>query len=299
MRFSASVLVLLLVPLVASAADVSFVSNPVWLSTAKTTEGETVQASTVITKQGAEAISGTVTFFDNGKVLGTSDFLLPSGVGGVVVALSFVPEKGTHVVSAKITQAVSGDQALSVTGEAKAGGSLIVEPDNDRDKITDAIDMDDDNDGVSDVDEKKAGTDPLKKEIVAQPQVAGASTTASGALNQATAIAKSVGGTVFEKTEGFRLNGADYFDKKIAEEEAKRSATKPETTPEQDLDEKLIHPKSLTEQISDTSGIVEGIKIQAYKVFSFIFNNVYIFYIIIIFFVLWILRKIWRRHSLN
>jgi hypothetical protein len=279
---------------VAHAQEVSFVSNPVWLSSTKTTEGESVQASTVVTKQGVEAISGTVTFYANGKSLGTSDFSLPAGVGGVVLALTFVPEPGSYSVSAKITKAVSGGEVLEVVGEAKASGSLVVEADNDRDKIADAADSDDDNDGVSDADEKKAGTDPLKKEVaqsVPVPQVAGASAIADQA--------KAAGGVVFERAEDFRTDSAAYLERKIKEEEAARSLKKQETVLEEDLDATLVHPKSFTEQISDTSGILEGVKIQAYKAAHFVFDNVYVFYLVIIAFILWLLRKIWRRYSLN
>lgn len=289
---------------VAGAAEVSFVSNPVWLSVAKTTEGVSVQASTVVTKQGDEAISGTVTFYSDGKALGTSDFSLPAGVGGVIVALSFVPEKGTHAVSAKITKAAAGNEALTVTGEAKAGEKLVVEPDNDRDQISDAVDADDDNDGVSDADEKKAGTDPLKKEVAAEtaPAVAGASTTANGIVDQATEAAKSASSAVLAKTEDFRLSAGKYFDTKLAEAEAAKKAKQEAAKPEDgtDLDEILVaEPKSLTEQVKDTSGILERVKIQAYKALSFVFNSFYAFYIILVLLVLWILRKIWKRYSLD
>ena len=300
--FGLSFGVVFCVACVASAAEVSFVSNPLWLSTTKTTEGESVQASTVITKQGAEAISGTVTFYANGKELGATDFSLSSGVGGVVVALSFVPEKGTSAVSAKITHAVVGDEAITVTGEAKAGVTLVVEPDNDRDKIADATDPDDDNDGISDADEKKNGTDPLKKEVVqsAAPSVAGATTSTGDFVGQATSVAKNTGSLLFAKTEGFRLSAGDYFDTKIAEAEAVRKAKQAAAGEEMDLDERLVAgPKPFMEQLKDTSGLFEGIKIQAYKVLAFIFGNVYAFYIVIILFVLWLLRKVWRRHSLD
>jgi hypothetical protein len=287
----------------ASAQEVSFVSNPVWLSTTQTTEGETVQASTVITKQDAESVTGEVAFFSNGKDIGTAEFSLPSNVGGVVVAVSFTPEKGTHLVSAKVTRAVAlqngASVAVDVTAEAKAGETLTIDPDNDHDKIVDAQDADDDNDGISDADEKTGGTDPLKQEANAAPAVAGAATSTS--LAGATETAKDIGAQVFAKTEELRNSVANYFDGKVEETEAARQAKQEAVKDfvEGDIEERLIDVKPLSEQVKDTSGILEGLKLQVYKIGSFVFSNMYVFYIVFIGLILLILRKIWKRYSLD
>jgi hypothetical protein len=288
----------------ACAQEVSFVSNPLWLSAASTTEGQTVQASTVVTKQGTDSVSGTVTFYAGGEALGTSDFMLSSGTGGAVVSLSFVPKKGAHTVSAKITRAAvsrgGAEETVTVAGEAKATEALVVAPDNDRDEIADAKDADDDNDGVSDEDESKAGTNPLVKETSASVgTVAGTSTELVG---QATDIAKNTSAMLLSKAEGLRTTAANYFDTKLKEAEAAKKTAQEAAVPEDgtDLDKIFVaEPKPISEQVKDSSGILAGVKVQAYKALSFIFNNVYAFYIILIVFVLWILRKIWRRHSLD
>lgn len=289
----------------ASAESVSFASNPIWLSDASVTEGTPVQVSTVITKQSDEAISGTVTFYAGEAVIGISDFSLTKNVGGVVVAVSWVPSRGTHGISAKITRAVVSragtEESLPISGEVKAKETLIVAPDNDRDAIADANDTDDDNDGIADADETRNGTDPLTKEAAPAPQVAGAATS-SGALGKATDIAKNTGALIFAETEELRNSAADYFDAKLAETEAARKAKQEAAKPNDgaDLGKLLVaEPKSLTDQVKDTSGLLEGIKMQAYKMLSFIFGNIYAFYIVLIFIVLWILRKIWKRFSLD
>ncbi|HWO07456.1 MAG TPA: Ig-like domain-containing protein [Candidatus Paceibacterota bacterium] len=282
-------------------ADVSFVSNPIWLSTSKTTEGTAVQVSTVVTKQGTETISGTVTFYADGDVIGTSDFALPADVGGVVVTATFTPETGTHTLSAKITRAIAvrGDteEVMTTTSEVKVGEPLVVESDNDRDGIPDASDPDDDNDGVSDADERAQGTDPLKKE--ATPAVAG---TSMASFSGATDAAKNVGAVIFEKTEALRESAANYFDTKLKDAEAARDAKRDAADDflEEDIEEKLVaDPKPLSEQLQDTSGMFEGLKIQAYKALLFVFDNIFVFYFLSIVIILWIVRKIWRRHSLD
>lgn len=285
----------------AYAEEVAFASNPLWLSTTETTEGEKVQASTVVTKQDAESVSGTISFFSGGKLLGTSDFSLPAGVGGAVVSVTFAPEKGTHQVSAKITRAVvsrnGAEEPVQVTGEAKAADKLVVTPDNDRDKIADAIDADDDNDGISDADEKVKGTDPLKSEVQA---VAGAASSSGAFIDDATNAAKDTSALVFARMEELRNSAANYFDQKLKEAEEVRNVKQEAAADLPNIEDVVVAPpKPLSEQVQDTSGLLEGIKAQAYKVLSYVFNNVYLFYIIIIVFVLWILRKIWRRHSLD
>ncbi len=269
-------------------AQVSFVSNPLWLSGSHVTEGVTVQASTVITKQSAESVQGTVTFYSNGTSIGTSDFTLPSSVGGVVVAVSWAPEKGTHLISAKVTRAVAGNsQDLNVSEEVKAKETLTVDADTDRDGISDTNDADDDNDGISDVDEKKNGTDPLKKEG-AMPSVAGAATTsASGLVTQAKNIAGPIGESVVETTEGWREKGKKFFEGKVA------GASNTEGFASTTNADFVNNPKE------GVMGIWEMIKHYAYKAGSFIFGNVYAFYIFFILLILWIIRKIWRRYSLD
>jgi len=270
-------------------AEVGFVSNPLWLSSSHVTEGVTVQASTVITKQDVEKVDGTVTFYADGKAIGTSDFSLPSNVGGVVVAVSWVPGVGTHAVSAKVTRAVAGEKDVRIAEEVKADEKLTVDPDNDRDGIADAKDEDDDNDGVTDADEKAKGSDPLKKEVSQSvaPSVAGASTTASGLVEQAKNLAGPVGETVFETTESWREKGKDYFEGKVAGTGNVKGFA---STTNKDL---VSNPKE------GVMGIWEMVQAYSYKAGAFIFGNVYAFYIFFILLILWLLRKLWRRYSLD
>lgn len=264
-----------------AAEQVSFASNPLWLSITRTTEGNAVRVSTVVVKSGEGDASGGVTFYANGKSIGSSNFSMPSSVGGVVVAVSFVPTAGTYTISAKITDA---------DAEIKAKDSLVIDPDNDRDGVADTKDDDDDNDGVSDVDEVAKGTDPLKKEAnassapLSQGAVAGAATTSvSGLVEQAKSIAGPVGETVFETTEGWREKGKDYFDGKVA---GNSNVSGFASTTNKDV-------------LKDPMGIWDMVKSYAYKAGAFVFGNVYAFYIFFIVLILWILRKIWRRYSLD
>lgn len=259
----------------ANAQEISFVSNPVWLSTMQTSEGETVQASTVITKSGGEAVEGEVEFFSNGKGIGTKSFSLPPNVGGVVVTVSFSPEEGEHLVSAKVVRATvergGEDVALKVAGEVKAGETLKVAPDT------------------------RTRTSAAESESV--PAVAGASTTATA--GEVAETAKTVGAKMFAQTEAMRNSAANYFDTKLEETAVERAAKQDVADDFEDVEDVVAKPRSLGDQVKDTSGIIEGLKLQMYKAGAFLFGNMYAFYIFTIVLVLWILRKIWRRHSLD
>lgn len=270
-------------------AEVSFVSNPIWLSDSHVTEGVSVTVSTVITKRDLESVEGTVTFYAGGNAIGSADFSLPQNVGGTVVAVSFVPEKGAHTVSAKITRAVAGDsKELAVSEEVKAEETLTVEIDTDRDGVSDAEDADDDNDGASDVDEKAKGTDPLKKEASATPSVAGLSTTSPSALiEEAKDIAGPLGETVFETTENWREKGKEYFDANVAKTSNVNGFASSTNAA------LVSNPKE------GVMGIWEMVSAYFFKAGAFIFGNVYAFYLFFILLILWMLRRAWRRYSLD
>jgi hypothetical protein len=245
-------------------ADVGFVSNPLWLSSSHVTEGVAVNVATAITTQGVERVDGTVSFFANEKEIGTADFLIPSNAGGVVVAVSWVPGAGTYSVSAKITRAVAGNaQDLNVTEEVKADEPLVVEAE--RDVVS-----------------------TQGRGAAAAPAVAGAATTSvGGIIEQAKSIAGPVGAEVIETTESWREKGKEYFDGKVVETGNVQGFA---STTNKDL---VSNPKE------GVMGIWEMVQAYFYKVASFIFSNVYAFYIFFILLILWLLRKIWRRYSLD
>jgi hypothetical protein len=287
---------------------VSFASSPLWLNTAHVTEGKLVQISTVVMKRGSENVFGTVRFIAGGKEVGTADFSLSDSVPGAVVAVSFVPPPGKHSISAIISEArvikTGNEETVKVSDEIKASETLVVDADMDRDGIPDATDLDDDNDTISDLDEKKNGTNPLAKEVsktVATPAVAGMATTSlNDAVEKASALAHVTGNTVFATTELFRTKGAAFFDEKLRAAETTREAARAAAADIQTADERAVEGfRPLSEQLKDTSGILGGIKVQVYSIGATLFKNAYAFYIVFIVFVLWVLRKIWRRHSLD
>lgn len=122
----------------------------------------------------------------------------------------------------------------------------------------------------------------------AEPAVRGAATTSPSALvEQAKSFAGPVGEAVVETTEGWREKGKDYFEGKVAGTSNVQGFA---STSNADL---VKNPKE------GVMGIWEMVQAYAFKAGAFIFGNVYAFYIFFIVLILWLLRKMWRKYSLN
>ncbi len=283
---------------------VSFAAAPLWLSSTHVLEGESVMISTVVMKKKSERVDGVVTFKSGTSTISSAPFSLPSTESGAVVSVSWVPNPGSHNISAHISQVSVGEQAAHTATELSSVQSkevVIVRADTDRDRVADSEDGDDDNDGITDTDEKKNGTNPKVSDSVQRtPEVAGVATTTDGLIEQARTIASSTHNALLRSTESFRLNGAEYFDMKLQEAEKKRAdkiAAVQKLPSIDDIAEKKMLP--LSEQFADASGILEGVTIQAYRLLVQLFSNIYAFYLVLIFLVLWILRTIWKRFSIT
>lgn len=267
--------------------QVSFAESPLWLDATQVLEGEDVRVSTVVMKKDAERASGTVDFYAGGIVVGSADFSLSETIGGAVVGVSFSPKPGTYAISAKITKVTvvrdGKEQVIAVAEEIKSKETLRVALDTDRDAIPNETDTDDDGDGVSDANEVKTGTNPLLKEVVGVPEVAGAATSSSGVegvVAQAKEVAGPLGARIVETSEGVRTKGAEYFKEKVAGSNVAGFA-------------------SSSIDVRNPMGILEMVKNNSFKAGAFVFGNVYAFYLIALFLILWMLRKLWKRHSLN
>ena len=254
--------VLVLVPFTLKADEaVSFATAPLWLSTTHIVEGASVRVSTVVTKAGNVSAAGAVTFYSDGKSVGSANFSLPAATPGAVVAVSWIPSVGAHHISAKITRA-----SLSQNGQNKPVESAA--------EIT-----------SEDVLTVEAKPEPVKTVAATTTQAAAAS--GSDIASQATDIAKSTGNSIFQKTEEFRAAGNEFINKQLAASDAEHAEGFASSS------------GAIMGNIKDWKGIVAGAKTVALKAGSFIFGNIYAFYIFFILLILYILRKIWKRYSLD
>ncbi len=146
-----------------------FVPSTIWYSKDPFFAGEKIRIYSAIFNYSEYDISGTVEFYDNGKLIGKSDFAIAGGGRLRDVWTDWVAAKGNHktsakIVNGKISTAGGKDEAVALENSQTREDERFVDSDTDGAKIGDISDEDDDNDGVSDAEEVQRGTDPLKKD---------------------------------------------------------------------------------------------------------------------------------------
>lgn len=163
-------------PAVASAQEgeapvknMGVVPANIWYSKDAFFAGETVRIYTVIFNGSTNDLSGTVEFLDNGTPIGKTDFSVPSGGRVRNPWIDWKAIEGKHTISARVIESyasVAGGTKRSIVLEnAETGKSeRVVDLDTDSDGTGNSDDSDDDGDSVSDVEELRNGTDPLKKD---------------------------------------------------------------------------------------------------------------------------------------
>lgn len=164
-----ALLILLCAPLAAFAASVSnagFLESSLWYSKDPFFAGETVRIYAALFNSGQDDISGTVEFFDNKQLIGTRDFFIGRGGAFAQVFTDWNVAAGAHAVEAVITKASRlpvGEAPVSIEFERTKvqEDSRTVDEDTDKDEVGNSADTDDDNDGASDAEEIKNGTNPL------------------------------------------------------------------------------------------------------------------------------------------
>ncbi len=149
----------------AAGLNAGFVQG-IWYSKFPFFEGDDVRVYTAIQNRSGFDLTGKVTFYVNDTQMGVSDF---SAVDGrfIEVWTDWKAEVGARRVYAKITEAkksVAGKAPEVVTLDSRAveESSLTIDLDTDKDGIGNQEDTDDDGDGISDVEEKKIGTNSFK-----------------------------------------------------------------------------------------------------------------------------------------
>lgn len=149
--------------------NVGFVPANIWFSKDPFFDGEKIRIYTIVFNGSSYDLEGAVEFLDNGVIVGKTNFSLSSGGRVRDMWIDWVATKGKHAITARITGATassaSGAKSSVVLDNMETGKSeRDVDMDTDGDDVGNTEDLDDDDDGISDVDELRNGTDPLKKD---------------------------------------------------------------------------------------------------------------------------------------
>lgn len=170
-------IVLFFVPFAIFAATISnagFLQGGIWYSKDPFFAGETVRVYAAIFNSGLDDISGRVEFFDNQKSIGSSNFFVERGGRFSQVWTDWQATEGNHSIKAVIVSALLlpvGKEPIPIEFEQKSASEespRLVQKDSDGDRVGNNDDPDDDNDGLTDTEEIKLGTNPL---IADSPQL--------------------------------------------------------------------------------------------------------------------------------
>lgn len=139
--------------------------NGLWYSRSPFFAGETVRLYAALQNNSGFDIKGKTAFFDKNEKIGEADF---SAVNGRLLEVwtDWRVAEGEHAISVAITEVFKVEvgknpEKITLAFASFAQDPVMVGKDTDNDRVGDSIDNDDDNDGLSDAEEKNYGTDPL------------------------------------------------------------------------------------------------------------------------------------------
>jgi hypothetical protein len=147
----------------AETLNVGFVQG-LWYSSEPVFVGVPTRVYVAFRNNTGSDITGTIIFLENGKRIGTSEVSVLSG--RIAEAWTdWTPTPGDHNLSVTLSNAEihavgKEPERIEVAGIVTED-SVNVDYDTDGDRVGNAEDTDDDNDGVSDEDERARGTNPL------------------------------------------------------------------------------------------------------------------------------------------
>lgn len=167
--FAAIISALFIVPCALLAAPpVGFPVQQIWFSKEPFFAGDKVAISALLVNSADATFTGTVVFLDNGTPIGEKTFSLTPAQASGIVAIEWTATAGDHRIRAKISGAMLTVNGVTKPADIGTGTvdmpAVAVDTDTDGDDLGNTTDPDDDNDLVTDTEEVKSGTDPLKKD---------------------------------------------------------------------------------------------------------------------------------------
>lgn len=156
-----------------SIKNVGFVPSNIWYSKTPFFVDENIRIYTIIFNGSQYDLEGSVEFLDEvdglSRVIGKTDFSISGGGRVRDIWVDWKATEGKHVIVARIVNSnislADGTKKTAEMENVETGKSeILTDLDTDGDKIGNATDSDDDNDGIPDSDELKNGTNPLKSD---------------------------------------------------------------------------------------------------------------------------------------
>lgn len=147
-----------------AAADLEITPEGIWFSTEKFFVGDRVKIHAVVENRGDKDMVGFVVFFDKGNQIGEPHFISARAGGKAEgVWAEWTPtEKRNLDILVKIVSTYPPDEIFQ--NDQTNIPLRLIDLDTDGDDLGNEEDLDDDNDGLYDWDEKKLGTDLKKRD---------------------------------------------------------------------------------------------------------------------------------------
>lgn len=139
--------------------------NGLWYSRYPFFAGEVVRLYAALQNNSGFDIKGKAVFFDKNEKIGGSDFSVVNG-RLLEVWTDWRIAEGNHTISVSIAEAFKVEigrdpEPITLAFASFAQDPLVIETDTDGDHVGNSKDTDDDNDGLTDTEEKNYGTNPL------------------------------------------------------------------------------------------------------------------------------------------
>ena len=156
-----------------SIKNAGFVPSNIWYSKTPFFAEENIRIYTILFNGSSYDLEGVVEFLDEAtgtaKIIGKTDFSISGGGRVKDLWIDWKATEGKHLITARIAKSsiflANGSKEVVMMENVETGKSeVLTELDTDGDKIGNAIDTDDDNDGVFDADELRNRTNPLKSD---------------------------------------------------------------------------------------------------------------------------------------
>ncbi len=198
----------LLVPLslFANTENIGFVEG-LWYAQSPVFADNPTRVYVAFRNNSPDDIQTTVRFSDNGKRIGSAEVQALSG-RLIEAWVDWKPTYGTHTITVTLgntTFHAIGKEPRSVsTDDITIEETIEVDYDTDGDRIPNKEDTDDDNDGVSDIDEKERGSNPL----VSNPQSKTTEEKDSGNTKKST-DSKEESRATLERSDSVTVSGRD------------------------------------------------------------------------------------------
>ena len=144
----------------AITCQVDMNQNSITFSPQIVLENRSTRVYAILTSTCAEDMEGTLRFYDQGALINGKSFSIRANGRPEEVWTTWLPKNvGDHEIAVEVTADVDSPATFP---NRRVTLPVAVERDTDGDGITDRLDSDMDNDGISNEDEVRAGTDPLR-----------------------------------------------------------------------------------------------------------------------------------------